>query len=39
MEESGADIQVEGTAAFRRFIALEYKRFGEAIRIAGLKAE
>ncbi len=39
MESQGADPETTGPEAFRRFIATEYKRFGEAIRIANLKAE
>ena len=39
MEAQGADPEAGGPDAFRRFIAAEYKRFGEAIRIANLKAE
>lgn len=39
MEAQGADPEAAGPEAFRRFIAAEYKRFGEAIRIANLKPE
>lgn len=39
MENQGADPEASGPDAFRRFIAEEYKRFGEAIRIADLKPE
>ncbi len=39
MESQGADPETSGPEVFRRFIAAEYKRFGEAIRIANLKAE
>ena len=39
MESQGADPETTGPDAFRGFIAAEYKRFGEAIRIANLKAE
>ena len=39
MESQGADPEVTGPEAFRSFMAAEYKRFGEAIRIANLKAE
>ena len=39
MESQGADPETAGPDAFRSFMAAEYKRFGEAIRIAKLKAE
>lgn len=39
MEAQGADPEAGGPEAFRSFIAAEYNRFGEAIRIAQLKAE
>jgi tripartite-type tricarboxylate transporter receptor subunit TctC len=39
MESHGADPDASGPDVFRRFIATEYKRFGEAIRIANLKPE
>jgi tripartite-type tricarboxylate transporter receptor subunit TctC len=39
MENQGADPEAAGPEAFRRFIATEYKRFGEAIKIANLKPE
>jgi tripartite-type tricarboxylate transporter receptor subunit TctC len=39
METQGADPETSGPDAFRRFIGAEYKRFGEAIRIANLKPE
>jgi tripartite-type tricarboxylate transporter receptor subunit TctC len=39
MESQGADPETSGPDAFRSFIAAEYKRFGEAIRIANLKAD
>jgi len=39
MESQGADPEVTGPEEFLRFIAAEYKRFGEAIRIANLKPE
>jgi tripartite-type tricarboxylate transporter receptor subunit TctC len=39
MESQGADPEISGPEEFLRFIAAEYKRFGEAIRIANLKPE
>jgi tripartite-type tricarboxylate transporter receptor subunit TctC len=39
MESQGADPERSGPEEFLRFIAAEYKRFGEAIRIANLKPE
>lgn len=39
MESQGADPQLEAPSAFAKLIDEEYKRFGEAIRIAHLKAE
>jgi hypothetical protein len=39
MESHGADPDASGPDMFRRFIATEYKRFGEAIRMAYLKPE
>lgn len=39
MESQGADPEITGPGAFRSFMAAEYKRFGDAIRIANLKAE
>lgn len=39
MENQGADPELSGPDAFRGFIAAEYKRFGQAIRMADLKAE
>lgn len=39
METQGADPVADTPAEFARFIEEEYKRFGDAIRIANLKAE
>jgi tripartite-type tricarboxylate transporter receptor subunit TctC len=39
METQGADPEASGSEAFRRLIAAEYKRFGEAVRLADLKPE
>jgi tripartite-type tricarboxylate transporter receptor subunit TctC len=39
MESQGADPETTGPEVFHRFIAAEYKRFGEAIRVAKLKPE
>lgn len=39
MESQGADPVVDTPAAFARFLEEEYKRFGEAIRLANLKAD
>ena len=39
MEAQGADPDASGPEAFRRLIAAEYKRFGEAVKIADLKPE
>jgi tripartite-type tricarboxylate transporter receptor subunit TctC len=39
MESQGADPQLEGPEAFRKLIEEEYRRFGDAIRIANLKAD
>lgn len=38
METQGADPETDTPAAFARFIDEEWKRFGEAIRLANLKA-
>jgi tripartite-type tricarboxylate transporter receptor subunit TctC len=39
MESQGADPVVDTPAAFARFLEEEYKRFGEAIRLANLRAD
>lgn len=36
MENQGADPEIDAPAHFAKFIAEEYKRFGEAIRLANL---
>jgi tripartite-type tricarboxylate transporter receptor subunit TctC len=39
MEAQGADPEASGPEAFRRLIATEYKRFGDAVKLADLKPE